>query len=95
MISRAALTLSAPEEVLRVARSVELAAFNAYQPETSSEYKTKLRSFFQNLKNKSNPGLRANVLNGTIKPDRFVMMTHEDMKSDKMTNRLSWTLQGA
>ncbi|GAB7341718.1 hypothetical protein MBLNU457_g0057t1 [Dothideomycetes sp. NU457] len=73
-----------PEEILRVARSVELAAYNLYQPETSSEYKTKLRSFFQNLKNKSNPGLRANVLSGTIAPERFVAMTHDEMKSDKM-----------
>ncbi|GAB7354127.1 hypothetical protein MBLNU459_g4690t1 [Dothideomycetes sp. NU459] len=71
------------DDILVVARAVELAAFNAYQPETSPEYKTRLRSLYQNLKSKSNPNLRRLVLSGAIKPDRFVKMTHEELKSDK------------
>lgn len=40
-----------------------------------------MRSLFQNLKNKSNPGLRISVLDGSIEADRFVVMTHEELKS--------------
>ncbi|THW00926.1 transcription elongation factor, partial [Aureobasidium pullulans] len=73
----------AAPEILKVARSVELAAYNAYQPEGSPEYRQRIRSLYQNLKNKSNPKLRSQVLSGFIKPDRFVRMTHEELKSDK------------
>ncbi|PSK42449.1 Transcription elongation factor S-II [Elsinoe australis] len=74
----------ASDDILKVARSVELAAFDKYQPETSSEYKTRIRSLFQNLKNKSNPDLRIRVFSGAIEPKRFVVMTHEELKSEKM-----------
>jgi transcription elongation factor S-II len=67
--------------VLRIARDVELAAYNTYQSETSDQYKTKMRSLYQNLKNKSNPQLRRRVLSGDITPKRFVIMTHEELKS--------------
>lgn len=73
----------ASEDILTVARSVELAAFNEYQPEGSPEYRSRLRSLFQNLKNKGNPKLRQQVLSGTIAPARFVKMSHEELKSDK------------
>ena len=56
---------------MKAARSVELAAFNAFQPETSTTYKQKMRSLFQNLKIKSNDQLRADVYSGTISPDKF------------------------
>lgn len=77
------LSTEPSEEILVVARKVELAAFNAYQPEGSPEYRTRLRSLFQNLKNKNNPKLRSQVLSGMIAPDRFVKMSHEELKSDK------------
>ena len=67
--------------MLRIARDVELAAYNTYQSETSDQYKTKMRSLYQNLKNKSNPQLRRRVLSGEITPKRFVTMTHEELKS--------------
>lgn len=60
-----------PDDILDVARKVELAAFNEYQPETSAEYKTKIRSLFQNLKIKGNVRLRRDVYDGTIPPKRF------------------------
>lgn len=56
---------------MKAARSVELAAFNAFQPETSVTYKQKMRSLFQNLKIKSNDQLRSDVYSGTISPDKF------------------------
>jgi transcription elongation factor S-II len=70
-----------PDDVLKIARQVELAAYNTYQPETSEAYKTKIRSLYQNLKNKANPQLRVDVMNGAIAPKRFVVMTHDELKS--------------
>jgi len=75
------MSTDSPADVLRVARAVEHAAYNAYQPETSEAYKAKMRSLYQNLKNKSNPGLRVRVLASEISPDRFVKMSHEELKS--------------
>ena len=56
---------------MKAARSVEFAAYNAFQPETSTTYKQKMRSLFQNLKIKNNDQLRADVYSGTISPDKF------------------------
>lgn len=73
----------APDDVMKAARSVELAAFNAFQPETSTTYKQKMRSLFQNLKIKNNDQLRADVYSGTISPDKFVNMSGEELKSSE------------
>ena len=74
-------SLTVPDEVLRVAREVEMAAFNKFQPETSEPYKSKIRSLYQNLKNKSNPELRKRILSGEIAAARFVVMSHEELMS--------------
>lgn len=66
---------------MRIARQVELATYNVYKSETNVQYKTKLRSLYQNLKNKSNPGLRKRVLSGEITPERFATMSSEELKS--------------
>ena len=73
-----------PEDVIRVAKDVELAAFVAHDSQVSPAYKEKMRSLFQNLKNKSNPKLRVRVFSGEITPKRFVTMSTEDMRSDEM-----------
>lgn len=77
------MSQAAPDDVLAVARSVELAAYNAYQPETSQTYKTKMRSLFSNLKMKDNQMLREGVFNGSITADRFVKMTSDELKSEE------------
>jgi transcription elongation factor S-II len=71
----------ASSDILSKAREVELAAFNAFSPETSDPYRTKMRSLFQNLKNKSNPGLRVSILSSHIPAAKFVTMTHDELKS--------------
>jgi len=71
------------EDILSKAREVELAAYNKFQPETSEPYKTKIRSLYQNLKNKSNPQLRVRVFDGEISAQRFITMSHEELKSDE------------
>jgi transcription elongation factor S-II len=62
------------------AMEVEQAAYTEYGGETN-EYKKKLRSLFQNLKNTSNRELGPRVMSGEIPASRFVIMTHEELKS--------------
>ena len=71
----------APDTIIGIATSIEAAAFQNLGPENNAPYKAKVRSLFQNLKNKQNPTLRTRVLSGEITPTRFVTMTHEDLKS--------------
>ena len=73
-----------PDSILTIAREIESAAYATLQPETSDAYKSKMRSLFQNLKNKSNPQLRVRILNGSIAPAQFTKMSHEEMKSKEM-----------
>ncbi|MCJ1449540.1 MAG: RNA polymerase II elongation factor [Stictis urceolatum] len=68
-------------EVLNAAAAVEQATYSGYGPEDRDSYKAKIRSLYQNLKNKSNQQLRIRVVSGEIKPDRFVKMSHEELKS--------------
>lgn len=68
------------ESVLEKAMAVEKAAFETYKGETD-EYKKKIRSLFQNLKNKTNQDLGRKIMSGEVTPARFVVMTHEELKS--------------
>ncbi|KAI4276529.1 MAG: hypothetical protein LQ337_002411 [Flavoplaca oasis] len=71
----------ASSTVVDIATSIEAAAFKELGPENNPPYKDKVRSLFQNLKNKQNPNLRTRVLSGEITPNRFVTMSHQDLKS--------------
>ncbi|CAI7591560.1 unnamed protein product [Penicillium pancosmium] len=71
-----------PKDVLKKAISVEGAAYDALGPDTKEAYRTKMRSLFQNLKNKNNVSLRKRVLEGDIKPDYFIRMTSDELRSD-------------
>lgn len=70
-----------PNTIISVAVACEQATFDKCGPESNAEYKAKVRSLFQNLKIKSNPGLREGVVNGGIDPTRFVNMTNDELKS--------------
>jgi transcription elongation factor S-II len=70
--------------ILDLAKQIESAALslpNVNSSPASTIYRDKIRSLYQNLKNKSNPQLRTRVLSGEISPSRFVRMTHEELKS--------------
>ncbi|KAJ5111002.1 hypothetical protein N7532_001537 [Penicillium argentinense] len=71
-----------PKDVLKKAIAVETAAHDHLGPDTKEAYRTKMRSLFQNLKNKSNPTLRVRVLSGEIKPDQFIRMSSDELRSD-------------
>lgn len=71
-----------PEAILACAIAVETAAFKHLGPDLTKGYGTKIRSLFQNLKNKSNPQLRTSVLKGDISPDDLVRMSSDELRSD-------------
>lgn len=68
--------------VVLKAMEVEKAAFDKYKGDTP-EYRAKLRSLFQNLKNKQNRDLGPRVMKGEISADKFVVMTHDELKSQE------------
>ena len=75
------MSTASSASILERAVACEKATFDAFGPETNKAYVTKVRSLFQNLKNKSNPKLRINVLNGEIPTERFVQMSADELKS--------------
>ena len=77
----AVTSTEAPRAVLSKAVAVEVAAYNSMGPETKEQYRTKIRSLYQNLKNKSNPTLRTRVLNNDVTPEHFVAMSHDELRS--------------
>ncbi|KAH7319393.1 transcription elongation factor S-II [Rhexocercosporidium sp. MPI-PUGE-AT-0058] len=68
--------------VMIKALAVEEAAYETYKGDTK-EYRAKLRSLFQNLKNKDNRELGPRVMSGEITPSRFVVMSHDELKSSQ------------
>lgn len=68
-------------DVLAKAAAVEHHAFKEYNGETDA-YKKKCRSLFLQMKNKTNPELAKRVMSGEITPERFVVMSDEDLKSE-------------
>ncbi|XP_074538728.1 transcription elongation factor A protein 3 isoform X2 [Halichoeres trimaculatus] len=51
---------------------------------TDMKYKNRVRSRISNLKDPKNPGLRKNVLAGSIELSRFATMSAEEMASDEL-----------
>ena len=68
--------------ITTVTIEIEAAAYKALGPETTEAYRAKMRMLFQNLKNRTSAPLRAQVLSGEIAPARFVVMSHEELKSE-------------
>jgi transcription elongation factor S-II len=70
----------ASTSVIIKAVEVEEAAYKAFNGD-NPEYRAKMRSLFQNLKNQSNRDLGPRVMSGEIPASRFVVMNHEELKS--------------
>ncbi|EPS96952.1 hypothetical protein FOMPIDRAFT_1025179 [Fomitopsis schrenkii] len=73
----------APSElIMSRAKAIEanvLAEFGG----TTAVYKSKLRSFFVNLKDKNNPTLRESVVSGDLAVAKFCKMSSQDMASEE------------
>jgi transcription elongation factor S-II len=59
---------------------VEQAAFDTFKGD-NADYRSKLRSLFQNLKTVSNRELGQRVMSGEITPSQFVVMSQDELKS--------------
>nr|POF19931.1 transcription elongation factor s-ii [Quercus suber] len=68
-----------PDDIIVVARNIELAAYNEYK--VQKDYAQKMRSLYQNLK--MNADLRKDVAASVITPKEVVKMSSDDMKSKK------------
>lgn len=62
---------------------------------TDMKYKNRVRSRISNLKDPKNPGLRKNVLAGTIELSRIAAMSSEEMASDELKQLRSTLTQEA
>jgi transcription elongation factor S-II len=72
------------KQILESAKGIEQAALDlpaAKGDSSAAAYRDKIRSLYQNLRNKSNPELKVRVLTGEVTPTRLVVMTHEELKS--------------
>lgn len=67
--------------VILKAMEIEKAAFDVYKGE-SDDYKKKMRSLFQNLK--QNRELSVSVLKGETAASKFVVMTQDELKTTKL-----------
>ncbi|EPZ32119.1 Transcription elongation factor, TFIIS domain-containing protein [Rozella allomycis CSF55] len=69
------------EDANTIARHIEAEIFREFQ-DTSTQYKSKFRSRYLNLKDKENPELRYQVLGGVITPSQLCTMTPSELASE-------------
>ncbi|KAG0016240.1 RNA polymerase II elongation factor [Podila clonocystis] len=71
------------DRLLKKAISIESVVFQKLSPDgtPSQNYKAKIRSFFMNLRDKSNPRLREAVVDGDVPVEEFCEYTTQDMAS--------------
>jgi transcription elongation factor S-II len=72
-----------PAEILSCAKAIELVVFEGEQG-TTPTYRTKMRSLYMNLKDKSNPMLRKRMVGGEISPQRLYKMSPQEMASEEL-----------
>ena len=83
--SMAALTLPlilfflhlATDVILKRATAIEAIVLTDHNNSMGKEYKGKIRSLYLNLKDKSNPGLRRNIVSGELAVVKFCRMTSQ------------------
>ncbi|KAK3310490.1 transcription elongation factor S-II [Chaetomium strumarium] len=73
------------EEVLQCAMQVEAAAYAVYKD--TPDYRNKIRGLMTSLKRKDNPELGRRVLGGEITPEKFVVMTDDELASEAQRAR--------
>lgn len=70
------MSQESPDDVLKVARKVEVAAFEHFKQNINTDYKQKMRSLYQNLKMKPNDALRKDVFTESITATKFGKLNH-------------------
>lgn len=75
-------SIESSTDVIAKAVAVEHAAYVHFKHDEGEPYKKKIRSLFSNLKTRSNKDLGKRVMSGDILPEKFVVMTDEELKSE-------------
>jgi transcription elongation factor S-II len=69
--------------ILKRAIDIEAAAFKKFGNEANQSYRGKMRSLYQNIKNRSNAQLRKRLLSGELDAAQLVNLGFQDLKSDE------------
>lgn len=77
-----------PKAILKVATEIESEVFKAEYAAVNDGYRNKLRTFTMNLRNKKNPDLRGQLLEGTITPAAFIKMSPNDMAPEALKKEI-------
>lgn len=75
--------MAANDQLSSRAAAIEDIVYDQHNRQTSPAYKSKIRSLYLNLKDKSNPGLRESVVSGDLPASRLCTMTSQDMASEE------------
>jgi len=73
---------SSPQLLSQKASQIENEVYKLYHA-VDNKYKSKIRSLYLNLKDKSNPHLREKVINDDITPAQFCQMSPTEMASEQ------------
>jgi len=73
---------SSPQVLSKKASQIEIEVFRLYKA-VDNKYKSKIRSLYLNLKDKSNPHLREKVINDEISASQFCHMSSTEMASEQ------------
>ena len=76
------------ESAKRLAVDMEELLFEEHSKVVCQAYRTKFRSKFLNLKEKTNPRLRQNLLRGLLSCQRFMAMTSQEMASEDLRKEM-------
>ena len=75
--------IPANDQLSSRALSIEEIIYIQHSRQTSQPYRSKIRSLYLNLKDKSNPSLRDSVVSGDLPASRLCTMTSQDMASEE------------
>lgn len=76
------------DEILTVAKEIELEVFKDEYLNVNDSYRNKLRTFVMNLRNKKNPELRDRLLTRHILPVKFVKMSPNEMAPEALKKEI-------
>ncbi|KAM3122425.1 transcription elongation factor S-II [Candidozyma auris] len=74
--------------IINVAIKIESEVFAEEYSKVNDVYRNKLRTLTMNLRNKKNPDLRANLLTGSLKPEKFIKMTPNEMAPEALRQEM-------
>lgn len=74
--------------IVNVAVKIESEVYAEEYSKVNDGYRNKLRTLTMNLRNKKNPDLRANLLTGSLKPEKFIKMSPNEMAPEALRQEM-------